>query len=129
MALAKAPEPVALVPVRAVWTLALNNQITLPPAYDETRVYFSIEYDRLVAYAIASGAQAWLVESHAAFEPAAGGDLVFLGESETIVALRAADGVEAWRRPVGEALAARPVWDGGWLVAATKSGTILAFRG
>src|SRR5215470_13432840 len=108
MALAKAPEPVALVPVRSVWTLALNNQITLPPAYDDTRAYFSIEHDRLVAYDIASGAQTWLVEAHAIFQPAAGGDLLFLAEAGALVALHAADGAEAWRTPVAEPLAIRP---------------------
>jgi outer membrane protein assembly factor BamB len=128
MALAKAPEPVALVPVRSVWTLALNNQLTLPPAYDATRAYFSIEHDRLVAYDIASGAQTWLVETHALFQSAAGDDLVFLAEADALVALRAADGTEAWRTPVAEPLAVRPVWDSGRLVAATTSGMMLAYR-
>src|SRR5215471_18581838 len=128
MALAKAPEPVALVPVRSVWTLALNNQITLPPAYDETRAYFSIEHDRLVAYDLASGDQKWLVETRAIFQPSAGGDLVFLAEADALVALHAADGSEAWRTPVAEPLAVRPVWDNGWLVVATKSGMMLAYR-
>jgi outer membrane protein assembly factor BamB len=128
MALAKAPEPVPLVPVRSVWTLALNNQITLPPAYDQTRVYFSIEHDRLVAYDIASGAQAWLVETHAVFQPSAGDDLVFFAEADALVALHAADGSEAWRAPVPEPLAVRPVWDSGRLVVATKSGMMLGYR-
>lgn len=115
-------------PVRAVWTLALNNQLTLPPAYDGAQVYFSIEHDRLVAYDIESGAQTWLVEARPIFEPAAGDDLLFLAESETLAALNAADGSEAWRVPMTEPLAVRPVWDNGWLVAATKAGAILAFR-
>ena len=121
MALAKAPEPVALVPVRSVWTLALNNQLTLPPAYDATRAYFSIEHDRLVAYDIASGAQMWLVDMQAVFQPAAGDDLVFLAAADALVALRVADGSEAWRTPLAEPLAVRPVWDRGRLVVATKS--------
>src|SRR5437868_12731880 len=115
MALAKAPEPVPLVPARSVWTLALNNQLTLPPAYDQTRVYFPIEHDRLVAYDVASGAQTWLVEAHAIFQPSAGDDLVFLAEAGALVALHSTDGSEAWRTPVAEPLAVRPVWDNGWL--------------
>src|SRR5262245_21007170 len=100
LALAKTPEPVPLVPARAVWTLALNNQLTLPPAYDSSRVYFSIEHDRLVAYDIESGAQSWLVEARSTFKPAAGGDLVFLAEAEALVARHAGDGTEAWRVPL-----------------------------
>jgi len=42
IALTSTPEPVALVPARSLWTLALNNQLTLPPAYDRRRAYFSI---------------------------------------------------------------------------------------
>jgi outer membrane protein assembly factor BamB len=128
LALAKAPEPVPLVPVRAIWTLALNNQLALPPAYDESRAFFPIEHDRLVAYDIESGAQTWLVEAKPIVQPAVGGDMVFLADADGIAALGADDGVEAWRVPTTEPLAVRLVSDNGWLVAVTKSGTVLAFR-
>jgi outer membrane protein assembly factor BamB len=129
IALARKPEPMALVPIRTVWTLALNNQLTTAPAYDDRRAYFAIEHDRLVAYEIQSGAQVWLVEARSSFQPAAGEDLLFVPEPDAIVARHAADGTVAWRAPIAEPLAVRPVWDNGWLIAGTKSGAVLALRG
>ena len=61
--------------------------------------------------------------------PAAGEGLVFIAEPEALAALREADGSEAWRLPLTERLAAPLVWDNGWLIAATASGTLLALRG
>lgn len=121
--------PLPLVPTRPVWTLALNNPTTVAPAYDATRAFFSLDHDRVVAYEIASGAQLWLIEATPLFQPAAGGDLLFLAEAEAIVARRVADGSTAWRIPMAEPLAVRPVWDNGWLIAATTSGAVLAYRG
>jgi outer membrane protein assembly factor BamB len=129
IALARPQEPIALLPVRSVWTLALNNQLIAAPAYDTSSVYFPIEHDRLVAYDLISGNQRWLVEAQPIFEPAAGETLVFVTESGVIVARHAHDGSVAWRTPVTDELAVRPVWDNGWLVVAAKSGVVSAFRG
>ena len=41
--------PLALFPIRQIWTLALNSQISVAPAYDSERVFFSLDGDRLVA--------------------------------------------------------------------------------
>src|SRR4029453_11210835 len=62
------------------------------------------------------------------FEPAAGDELVFVPEADALVALAAADGTETWRAPLDEPLVVRPVWDNGWLIAVSKSGTVRAFR-
>lgn len=128
MALAAPPVPVPLLPVRTVWTLALNSQLTAPPAYDGTRAYFSLEGDRMVAYDIRSGAQQWMVSARPQSQPAEGDGLLFLVEPGALTALRTADGSLAWQLPFAERLVTRPVWDNGWLVVATASGSILAFR-
>jgi outer membrane protein assembly factor BamB len=44
------------------------------------------------------------------------------------VAFRARDGVQAWQLPFSEPLAVPPVFDNGWLIAATIAGEVLAFR-
>src|SRR5262249_23721265 len=51
----------SLLPLRPLWTLALNNALSAPPAFAGTRAYFPIEDDRLVAYDLATGHQLWLV--------------------------------------------------------------------
>src|SRR5262245_32890727 len=55
--------PLGLFPTRQIWTLALNSQITVPPAYDLEHVFFGIDGDRLVAYTLAEGIQRWPVEA------------------------------------------------------------------
>jgi outer membrane protein assembly factor BamB len=120
--------PPSLFPTQPVWTLALNNQLTAPPAYDERQVYFPIEGDRLVAYEIASGKQEWLVTAQPLFEPVAGGGFVFLVEPGALTALYATVGWVAWQIPFTEKLVVPPVWDNGWLIVASESGEIGALR-
>jgi outer membrane protein assembly factor BamB len=111
-----------------IWTLALNNQLTAPPAYDATHAYFPIEGDRVVAYELASGAQAWVVSARPQVAPATGGGLLFIVERDLLTALGTSDGQVAWQLPFAEKLAVAPVWDTGWLVVATNDGAVLAFR-
>ena len=111
-----------------MWALVLDNQLTAPPAYDDTHAFFSIEGDRLVAYELPSGKQAWIVSAHPRMEPATGGGLLFLIEPGTLKARRAADGSIAWELPFEEEVAVRSVFDNGWLIVSTEAGEILAFR-
>jgi outer membrane protein assembly factor BamB len=121
-------KPASLLPGRPVWVLVLDNQLTAPPAYDDTHVFFSIEGERLAAYALSSGKRAWMVSAHALMEPATGGGLIFLVEPGALKALHAADGSIAWELPFEEKVAVRSVFDNGWLIVSTEAGEILAFR-
>ena len=121
--------PWALYPAEPIWTLRLNNQLTAPPAYDATHAFFPIEGDRLVAYNLLSGTQAWMAPARAVLAPVAGGGFLFLVERSVLTALRVADGAVAWRVPFDEALAVPPVWDNGWLIVASARGEVGAFRG
>lgn len=123
-----ASAPLSLFPVHTIWTLALNSQLTVPPAYDATRGYFALERQRLVAYDLTTGSRRWLVTANPQMELAVGEELVFLVETATLTALHAADGSVAWKLPLAEKLTVPPVWDNGWLVAATSGHEILAFR-
>lgn len=111
-----------------MWTLSLNNALTAPPGFDETRVFFPIEGDRIATYNIRTGVGLWMVTAKPRFEPAAGGDLVFLTEPEALTALHANDGRTAWHVPLADTPAVRPVWDNGWLIVALTTGDILAYR-
>jgi outer membrane protein assembly factor BamB len=121
--------PPALVPTQPVWSLALNAQLAAAPAYDERRAYFPIEGDRLVAYDIASGNQAWIVTARPALDPVAGGGLVFIIEPGVLKAFDAESGSIAWQIPFTEKLAVPPVWDNGWLIVASDTGEVGALRG
>ncbi len=120
--------PLPFWPVRTVWTLALNSELTQRPTFDDAHAYFPIEGDRLAAYDLAAGTRTWLVDAKLWSAPVAGDGLVFFVEEQAIVALHAADGSRAWRAPLADAVAVAPVWASGWLVLATKSGAVIAIR-
>ena len=125
---ASQPTELPIIPARQQWTLPLNNAITAAPAWHGARGYFPIEGDRLVAYDLTTGRQLWLVPTPPGLPPIASEQHVFVGPPDAIVALHAADGSEAWRTPIDQPLAVRPVWTSGWLIAATASGEVLALR-
>lgn len=120
--------PLSLFPVQTLWTLPLNNQLTVAPAYDERRGYFAIDGHRLVAYDLSRGTQIWIVGAQPLTELVTGGGWLFVVEPGALVARRVSDGQPAWQFPFGDKLAAPPVWGNGWLVVATIDGAILAFR-
>ena len=122
------PTTIPIFPALQQWTISLNNSLTAQPAFNGTRGYFPIEGNRLVAYDLSAGRQLWLVPSQPVWPPVAGADLVFVVHSDAIVALKTADGSEAWRLSLEDRLAVRPVIDDRWLVAATISGSVLAVR-
>ena len=122
------PAPLSLFPVRTVWTLALNNPLTVSPAYFGSHAYFAIDGNRLVAYDLTRGSQEWMIAADPGFEPAAGDGLLFISEPQSVRAIRMTDGSTAWKFPAPEALAVAPVWDNGWLVLTTRGGEVLALR-
>jgi outer membrane protein assembly factor BamB len=120
--------PLALFPLRTLWTLGLNNSLTAPPAFDATRGFFPLEGDQLAAYNLATGARLWIASIRTNTEPAAGDDRVFVVGAGVLTALRATDGSSAWELPFTEALSVPPVVDNGWLITVTMAGDVLAFR-
>jgi len=119
--------PLSLFPVRTVWTLALNNPLTVPPSYFRSHAYFAIAGDRLVAYDLTRGSQEWIAPANPQFEPAAGDGLLFISEPASLRAIRMRDGSTEWQLATAE-LAVAPVWDNGWLVLTARDGEVLAMR-
>ena len=120
--------PLSFFPVRSLWTLALNNPLAAPAAYDSEQAYFSIAGDRLVSYDLASGMQRWMITARPRLRPAVGDNLIFFMEPDLLVARHVSDGSVAWQLAMTDPVAIPPVWDNGWLVVATTGHTILAFR-
>ena len=120
--------PLSLFPLKPLWTLALNNAIMAPPAFDATRGFFPLEGDQIAAYDLVSGEQLWVTPARTRVEPAAGDDLVFVVEPGVLAARYATDGDIAWELPFTDTLAVPPVWDNGWLITASTTGEVIAFR-
>jgi outer membrane protein assembly factor BamB len=125
---AHVPEPIALVPVRPVWTLALNSHLTLAPTYDAARAFFPIENDRIAAYQLVSGERVWLEESKPVLPAVSVDGLLVVPEAEAIVALHAENGREAWRVAIDDPLAAPAAAVPGFVVASDKAGAVTARR-
>jgi outer membrane protein assembly factor BamB len=115
-------------PLQIAWTVPLDGSLSAPPVFSGHTGYFPLDDDRLAAYDVADGKRLWVTKARLAWQPAAGDGLVFIVEPDAITAVRELDGLVAWRSPFSTALAAPLVWDNGWLIAAARSGTILAFR-
>ncbi len=122
--------PLAVFPLEARWTLALNLQLApgTAPAYEGTRAFFPLEDERIVAYDLAHGSQLWIAPANAALSPIAGNDLLFVPGANRLIALHLADGSVAWEVPLADALAVPPTFDNGWLVLATIRGDAIALR-
>jgi outer membrane protein assembly factor BamB len=114
--------------LRAIWTVPLKAALGVPPAFEVDRGFFSFSDGRLEARSLATGAVLWSTEANVLSQPAIGDGLLFLVERDAIAALELAHGTRAWRLPFTDALATPLVWDNGWLIAATESGRVLAFR-
>ncbi|HEY2908207.1 MAG TPA: PQQ-binding-like beta-propeller repeat protein [Vicinamibacterales bacterium] len=125
---APAPSPPFLFPIRPLWTLALNSQITVAPAFDGSIGYFSIDGGRVVAYDLVPGTQKWIIDAQPDIEPAAGGGFLFTVESGLLTARRSVDGSIEWQVPLSAELAVPAVWDNGWLITVTKNREISALR-
>ena len=52
--------PLQLFPIASLWTLALNNELTAAPAFDETRGFFPLEGDQLAAYDLVGRRLLWI---------------------------------------------------------------------
>jgi outer membrane protein assembly factor BamB len=128
VAFAKSPEPLALVPVRPIWTLALNSHLTVAPSYDASRAFFPIENNLIAAYELASGTRLWLEEGRPVVAGAAVDNHYIIAEPDAIVALDAADGRRLWQDAIDAPLAVAPATAPGFIVVGTKSGRVAARR-
>ncbi|MSO45366.1 MAG: hypothetical protein EXQ59_01165 [Acidobacteria bacterium] len=117
----------SLFPVAPVWTLALNAQLAVPPAYDDAHAFFALG-DRLLAYRFDDGRQVWNASATLILEPVTGDGLLFITEARQLQALRVEDATIAWQIPFTEQQAAHPVWNHGRLVVTTTTGSVLTFR-
>jgi outer membrane protein assembly factor BamB len=124
-----APASFRLFPIKPAWSLALNSTLTAPPAFAGRRGYFPLEGERLAAYDLVDGTLVWIAFTRVASQPALGEGLIFVLDGNAISARHEHDGSEAWRLPIADPLITPLVWDNGWLVATTESGTVLAVRG
>lgn len=128
-ATAQPEPPMRLLPVVRAWTVPLGKVVVAPPAFGNSRAFLGLENGEVAAYDALTGTRVWSARGRPVSMPAVGDGLVFLAETDAVTALDQASGRTAWRLPIPERLAAPLIWDNGWLIGASASGAILAFRG
>ena len=114
-------------PLAVRWTAALPAPPTFPPAFDVEHAYVPIRTNQLVAVLLKDGTVAWSVECPITAAPAAGDDLVFVGNDDVVEARGRTDGRVRWRRPIQGRVTGLH-WDTGWLLASTETGPLVAIR-
>jgi outer membrane protein assembly factor BamB len=120
--------PLSLFPVEPIWTLALNNALTAPPAFHGVYAVFALEDEQLAAYDLESGSQLWLTNIATTIEPAISSEMVFVVTKDALIALSLRTAEVAWTQPFDDELAAAPTVAGDRLMLATADGAIIARR-
>jgi outer membrane protein assembly factor BamB len=123
----KSDQPFSPFPSQTRWTLSLDTAVVGPPVFDGAAAYFPVEGTQIIAYDLSEGALRWKAPGRPLSPPVAGNGLVFVAQTDGIVALTTDQGSVAWTLQSPGKLAAPLVWDHGWLVAATET-TLLVFR-
>ena len=122
-------EPSFLLPVDRIWTTVLDSGPRHGPAYDSLRAYIALRNGTLAAVELQTGEVVWTVEQELDHQPAAGDGVVVAVGGSRLVGRRASDGLTLWSAEFDSAISAPPLWNNGWLVAATAAGEIVVFRG
>lgn len=120
--------PPLIFPLQQIWQTTLDDTTGARPGFDARQAYVPEADGHLAAYALATGTRQWRVQVSTSIAPVAGGDLVFVATDQALVALRAADGQEAWRQPLRHPIAPALTWNAGWLVAGTSDGELMVWR-
>jgi len=120
--------PLALFPIQSVWTITLDHQLIVPPAYDAEHLYVATDEGHVVAYELTTGTEVWSVAARPRHQIATGEGLLFLVESGLVTARRAMSGETVWQVPFTDTLASPPAWGNGRLVLATTGGAMIVFR-
>lgn len=114
-------------PLETKWSATLPAPPAFAPAFDDHRIYVSLQTDHLVALLMTDGSTAWSVECPMSAAPAAGAGLVYAGGDGLIEARSEADGTAQWRRAVQGRVTSLH-WDTGWLLAQAEAGPFFAIR-
>jgi outer membrane protein assembly factor BamB len=122
------PRPRLYFPLSSVWSVDLPAAPEPALALDETSAYISLANGELTARSLVDGKPRWTIQVEPSSGLTAALGLVFLPVKDTVEAHSATDGALKWRTTVGGSTTAPLVCDGGWLIAATDGGELIALR-
>ena len=94
---------------------------------DDQRVYVPLQSEELTALDRQTGQVLWVRGIETEWPPVVHDGVVYLAASDELHALDAATGESIWRVPMAP-LAARLVFDTGWLLTVGESGEVAAYR-
>jgi outer membrane protein assembly factor BamB len=110
------------------WTVSLTSAPAASPGFDQQMAYVPLTSGDLVAIELNEGRVAWTVNLKTASSPATGDGMVFVAGDALVIALDQRSGRTLWRTPIGAPLGSPVFWDGGWVLASTDTGDLLALH-
>jgi outer membrane protein assembly factor BamB len=108
------------------WTVSLATLPSAPPGFDQQMAYLPLQDGNIVAIDLNEGAVKWSVDYATTRRPATGDGMVFIAGDTTVTALDQTSGEAIWQTTTGAPLASPLFWDGGWLLASTEAGELVA---
>jgi outer membrane protein assembly factor BamB len=110
------------------WTIGFATPPAATAGFDQTTGYVPLQGGQLVAVDLERGQVRWQVDLATTLTPVTGDGLVFTASKQQITAFDQRSGSTVWQTPIEADLAMAPVWDSGWLLAATTDGQVIALR-
>ena len=120
--------PSTLLPMEPLWTTELPASPAAAPVHEAGRVFVALRDGRLTAVNLDDGDVVWQIDQHVVGQPAVGGALLYVASRDELHGIETATGRARWSIPLEAPLSAPLVWNGGWLIAALDTQTLLALR-
>lgn len=114
--------------MRGAWNSPLNAVMATLPAFAGHQAFLPFSDGHIVTVDLDRGVPGWSVAATPISAPTTGDGLLFVAESDAIVALRMDSGARVWRTAFTTTPTVPLVWDNGWLVATDASGGVVAIR-
>jgi outer membrane protein assembly factor BamB len=113
-------------PTTVKWSVAVSAP-TDSPAIGGDQIFVSLQSGMVAAHRVSDGGEVWHVELRADHPVVLDGARVFVAAAEAVHVLDAATGGVAWVAPAGAVTAPLLAQDG-WLIVASQSGALSAYR-
>ena len=110
------------------WTVSFETAPAAPAGFDQDMAYVPLKGGELCAITLDEGIVRWRVALPTPFTPATGDGLVFAGGDAWVTALDQRTGRSIWRIELDSPLSGSLYWNGGWVLASTQPGELIAIR-
>ncbi len=120
--------PSPFFPLQTRWVTELETPLAAAPAFDLDHAYVALRDGMVSAVRLVDGEVSWSTEHPSRFSPVVADGILVVAVHQTLVGIRASDGLTLWTSDLGAPISAAPIWEYGWLLIVLESGEIVALR-